>query len=128
MFLLGSSASCALNRFKPLASEIFSSKKSQKSPASQAWSFVRHLLTDAAYDSHKLDYTLRKAFGHNRYLFDVPISQPEARVALTTSHVEQDGMLCLLTNYRHFRNPRERASYTHIMPRDINNEPLLWQA
>ena len=117
-----------MDKFKPLARAIFSSKSKKKGLVTQAWNFFCNLLADAAYDSLTLDETLKKVFGPKRYLFDVPHVPLASRVALATSHIEMNGLLCLLTNYRHFRKGNGPNYYETLLPNTLEHEPLLWQA
>ncbi|KAJ5751332.1 hypothetical protein N7533_008360 [Penicillium manginii] len=84
-------------------------------------------LADAQYDSNALDAALKKAFGGSRYLFQSPpTKQTSGSVAITASQVDENGKLCLLTNYRHLGHDSYRRSYTTIIPTE--EEPRLWQA
>lgn len=87
----------------------------------------RFWLDDAQYDSSALDTALKKAFGDSRYLFQSPPTrQASGGVAITASKVDENGKLCLLTNYRHICHDGYRRSYSTIIP--PGEEPLLWQA
>jgi hypothetical protein len=84
-------------------------------------------LEDAQYDSNALDAALKKAFGGSRYLFQSPpTKQTSGSVAITASQVDENGKLCLLTNYRHLGHDHYQRSYTTIIPTE--EEPRLWQA
>lgn len=89
---------------------------------------ARNLLLDGSYDSETLDGILSEAFNHHKRLYEAPRHSPAGcRVAITASHVEKNGALCLFSNYRSPERPAGLASYDVIAPTNVDDEPFLWQ-
>jgi hypothetical protein len=118
----------AEEKFQSFARHIFSHRPRRKTRLGQSWDLFCNWLADGRYDSGALDATLKEAFDGSRHLFDVTPRLPSgSRVALTASHVEKKGMLSLFSNYRCSGRPDEQVSYESIMPKEVDQEPLLWE-
>ncbi|KAH8691842.1 hypothetical protein BGW36DRAFT_304357 [Talaromyces proteolyticus] len=90
--------------------------------------FVTSMLADGRYNSDILDSALAKALTKQLRLFETSVAQPSGSlVAVTASHVEKNGSLCLFTNYRPSERMDERTSYDIITPKRVVDEPFLWQ-
>jgi hypothetical protein len=123
----GSPAADASEKFISLARTIFPKQPRRQTRFGQYWDLFRNWQADGRYDSGILDTTLEKAFGHRR-LFDVASPLPSGHgVAVTASHIDEDGSLCLFSNYRLSGRAEEQVSYRLIAPQEPDDEPLLWQ-
>ncbi|CBF87230.1 predicted protein [Aspergillus nidulans FGSC A4] len=108
----GESVDEARARFITLARRIFRTRPLVHTLVGQSWDFLRSWLTDSRHDSEVLDDALQEAFSTLRRLFDTtPPLLSGIRVALTASQVDEDGSLCLFSNYRGVGRIHAQSAY-----------------
>jgi hypothetical protein len=121
----GESVDEARAKFITLARRIFRPRPLVHTLVGQSWDFLRSWLTDSRHDSEVLDHALQEAFSTLRRLFDTTLPLLSGiRVALTASQVDQDGSLCLFSNYRGVGRTYAQSAYKVLIP---GEEPRLWE-
>ncbi|KAJ5178851.1 hypothetical protein N7492_002061 [Penicillium capsulatum] len=109
--------------FEKLARRCFSRSESA---FGRLKSLVHYVTTDAMYDECFLEDALRDLLKDNHLFGYVPNTISGTKVALTTT--SRGNSRFILTNYNGSTPLAKTGGYTIIRPREIHNEPLLWQA
>ncbi|KAL6229143.1 hypothetical protein BDW75DRAFT_250095 [Aspergillus navahoensis] len=121
----GESVDEARAKFITLARRIFRPRPLVHTLVGQSWDFLRSWLTDSRHDSEVLDDALKEAFSTLRRLFDTTLPLLSGiRVALTASQVDENGSLCLFSNYRGVGRSHAQSAYKVLIP---GEEPRLWE-